>query len=597
MKLSAWARQRRVPLLRVFSALTAFVGVVTLLLTLEGESQAYRFAWLPVFCLLLVATQRFLKDVGRPLMRRAGVLALFFCFFFFLGYRLTLHETLGGIKTVFLLALAACSLAPGFGWLFSRGFSLCERLAQCPDTSKGCEKRTFLFYFLVVFMGWFAVFLAYYPGLFAYDVPGQITETLSAEYTNYNPIFHTLLLGDFYTLGGAVLGSYNAGIALYTLFQMIVMALILAYSLVYLRRLGTARVLRGICLVFYAAFPICSVLGISVTKDTLFSGLFLLLAVHLHQALTTPDLLKSPRFLLRLVPTVAVFCLLRNNGILVVLFATLAGLFLFAGKTARLRFMAIMAAGLLLFGAVSFSLISAFDAKAGKVKEVLSIPLQQVARVYALHKDQLAEAQEVEQYMPRAFDYHPKMADYVKFDAIVTNENVQAFLALWKNVAKRYPLEYVDAFLLCNIGYWYVDDLSHSRIYGTGLDNRQGYLLTDTKPDFGVTHETKLAPLEFLYERLFSINWYQIVPVAASLFAPAFFLWALCFLTTYAGYAKNKAALLVSLLCFGLLPSLLLGPCAIIRYAFPLVLLCPFLFGLVFHKGIEPEKRIATGRS
>jgi hypothetical protein len=112
-----------------------------------------------------------------------------------------------------------------------------------------------------------------------------------------------------------------------------------------------------------------------------------------------------------------------------------------------------------------------------------------------------------------------------------------------------------------------------------------GYLLTGTKQGYGVERHSLFPSLESLFEQLFVANEYQSVPLLSILFSPAFFTWLLFFLAGYALYSKNHASLLFFFLLFGNFFNLLFGPCVIIRYAFPLVLGCPVLFGLVFQKG------------
>lgn len=56
---------------------------------------------------------------------------------------------------------------------------------------------------LIQFLLWLPVFLAYYPGIYTYDVLWQM---LQGSYVNYNthyPLVHTLWLQFFYNIVGA----------------------------------------------------------------------------------------------------------------------------------------------------------------------------------------------------------------------------------------------------------------------------------------------------------------------------------------------------------------------------------------------------------
>ena len=151
------------------------------------------------------------------------------------------------------------------------------------------------------------------------------------------------------------------------------------------------------------------------------------------------------------------------------------------------------------------------------------------------------------------------------------------FIKLWGKVGLRYPIEYIDAFLLNTQGYWWLDDTTHAKMYGEGLDERQGYLLTDTKQGFGIQHQSLLKPLETLYEKLFSANEYQRIPILSLLFAPSLYIWLLLFAFIY-GYGENaRQTVVVSglMLCYVL--TLLLGPCVLIRYVYPVIVSLPLM--------------------
>lgn len=129
-----------------------------------------------------------------------------------------------------------------------------------------------------------AVFLAYYPSVFAYDAEGQLYQVIAHDYSTHHPLLHTLFLGAFFKLGGLLPGSYSAGMAMHSVVQMLLMATVFGYTIAYLYRQGASVFLRNIMLLFYALFPTNSILALSTTKDVLFSALVLLYTLSLHQA-------------------------------------------------------------------------------------------------------------------------------------------------------------------------------------------------------------------------------------------------------------------------------------------------------------------------
>ncbi len=89
---------------------------------------------------------------------------------------------------------------------------------------------------LSMLLCWLPGYLAYYPGICSYDMPIQVGQIVSGNYGTHHPLAHTLLVGAFMKLGGA-LGDVNTGIALYTAFQMLCLALTFAVGIAWIRSL------------------------------------------------------------------------------------------------------------------------------------------------------------------------------------------------------------------------------------------------------------------------------------------------------------------------------------------------------------------------
>ena len=560
----------------IIATLSSLLGVLLCAALLGwSRSTGYRFLWAAGFALFTVGAYRFFAIEGKRERRCFGIFGFLFIVAQAMGYRLQLaqHSGLDGIALC--LGIGAC-LAPAAGYV---AFVLARALSKPNDVPCGAQgelSRVFWSSFAIIFICWMPVFLAYYPGLFAYDVMTQISEILSGSLTNRNPLLHTLFLGGFYLLGKAM-GSPTAGMAMYTIAQMLIMAAIFAWLLRYLASLGCRRALRRASLVFFAVLPIHSMLAISATKDVLFCGVLLLFAIRLHRLTTNPALLKSPRYFAGTLAVAALMCLLRNNAFFGLLLCIPLGL-LVVPQGLRLRLTALVLGALVMYCGVSTGLKAAFGASGISSTELVSLPSQQLGRVYALHKDELPASVEIEYYLPTVSDYKPYTADPVKSVAVVNRpERMWSFLKLWGKTGLQYPLEYIDAILFNMQGYWWLDDTTHAMIYGEGLEGRLGYLLSDTKEGFDVDHTSLLPALETLYENLFSANEYQSLPVLSLLFAPSLYVWLVALLLCVAIVRRRgSTALLCGFLLVYLLP-LWFGACVLIRYAYPLIVCLPLL--------------------
>ena len=82
------------------------------------------------------------------------------------------------------------------------------------------DRKVFFSILILLLICWLPYFMAYYPGIFAYDVGNQMRQITSAEYHTKHPLLHTLLIQIFYQFGG-MMNSYTFGIACYCIFQMV----------------------------------------------------------------------------------------------------------------------------------------------------------------------------------------------------------------------------------------------------------------------------------------------------------------------------------------------------------------------------------------
>ena len=572
------------------AAALAFAGVWLCAALLGGErSTGYHFGWAIAAVLLTVGGYRFFSMLAPRAKRIYGLFGFLFAAAQAMGFRLQTAGESGVVGLLLVIGVGIC-FAPALGFAAERLAALLSQPVRSP--SQASPRKVFGISFAVILLCWLPVFLAYYPGLFAYDVSTQITEIVTGELTTRNPLLHTLYLGGFYLLGEA-LGNVNTGVALSVGVQMLVMAGVFAYTAAYLASLRAARGSVWLTVAFFALFPVHAMLAISCTKDTLFCGLLLLYALQLHRLSQNPALLKSWRWVAPTALAAVALCLLRNNAFFGILMCVPLG-FLIVPRPLRARLIAVLLGALVLSLGLNMGLKAMFSAKGISATELVSVPSQQLSRVYALQGGALPASAEIAAYLPTVERYIPYTADPVKtFAAVKKPAKMWGFLKLWGKLGLQYPLTYLDAYLLTSQGYWWLNDTTHARIYGEGLATRQGYLLTDTKPGFGVTPQSQLPALESLLERLFSANEYQRAPILSLLFAPALYGWFTFFSLCRAieQHRRDLALLSGFLLCY--MVPLWFGACVLIRYAYPMVVCAPLLLFLPAKPASEGSVSVA----
>lgn len=490
------------------------------------------------------------------------------------------------LQTACLSVFAGACIAPflqGFPGLKARA----EQKTFKKKNSGWAMWQIWLLSTAVILVCWIPVFLAYYPSVFAYDAEGQLYQVLAHDYSTHHPLLHTIFLGAFFQLGKSLPGSYSAGMAIHSAVQMLLMACTFGYTLAFLYQRKASAPLRIILLLFYAFFPTNSVLALSTTKDVLFSALVLLHTLCLCRMTERTDL-TNRNWLLYILWT-ALMLLFRNNALYALLLSIpLICLLLrrHAGQGGRLwhRYLICSVLALALFAAGSMLLKVSLNAHSGSPREMLSIPLQQMARTQVKAEETLSPAmrQELNQYLPEEWvfaAYDPYLADPVKNRAVI-HDNPAGLIKTWIRLGTEHPQIYIDAFLDNSIGYWFIEDRTHAQIYGLGAESGFGYLSTDNRTmpaGCEIVEHSYLPGLRAFMERIISDNEYQNIPVLRILFAPAFYWWLLCLYMAAAIYRRQYRLLLPAVFLVGYYLTLLLSPAVLIRYMYPFVVTVPVL--------------------
>ncbi len=441
-------------------------------------------------------------------------------------------------------------------------------------------KNYFLYVSGILFLAWLPVFLAYYPGLFTYDVHYQIPQA-QETYLNWQPLTHTLLLEFFYyIIGGKLFHHYTVGIAAATIFQMVLFAMMLSFIHLYLYKCGLKRRIRYIVIGLTAFLPQFSMLAISMTKDTLFSGFCgVFLTALLFERKFPEDSHRRLLTVLYVVSGIGII-LFRSNGIFPIggiLLFSVYELFSRKNKSFFFRTVAVVVTAVVIQNMLTVIL----SAEKNPKNEMLSVPYQQIAGVYYDNYDSLTDEEKayIQHLFPTLERYKPKLSDGIKNFA-KAEENMKEFISFYFRTGLQYPYTYIKSFCLLNAGYLSVTDITYSEIYGNSM--RQGVLLSDNKEGFDVVHHSYLSFLEDAYELLYTANQYLNIIGLNVLLSPAFYFWIILFLYLSAIMLKKKNAVPLVIFSGVLIFTLLFGPCVLVRYALSYTVCIPLLFTLVF---------------
>ncbi|MDY5348738.1 MAG: DUF6020 family protein [Candidatus Ventricola sp.] len=473
---------------------------------------------------------------------------------------------------------------------------VCARILLLRPREQARPLRIPLFaYMLVILLCWLPVWLCFFPANIGYDFAGEYNQHVAGEYSSLHPLLHSVIQNGIITLCEHLV-SRTFGLFLLTLLQVLCLSAALAACCTFAQRRGAPAWALCAMTAFFALHPIFSVLAVSTTKDTMFAAALIAYSLLLFELLEAPDEgLARKRCWAALIVLAVLTALLRNNGAFALAFSLPA--FIIAARGHR-RQAALLSAAAVAASVGVFALLSAaMDCQPMSSRQLLSLPAQQLVRAYNLSPSLTDEDRaEIESWYltNEGLVLLPHLADPAK--GYLDNDRLEAegsgaFLSLWARHAGDSLHQYIEAFLMLNVGSWYPDDVSHAQIYPEQRWQGQGYLYlcpTGTTQQ-GFTVSCHLPGVRSFLQRICSSNRYQRVPLISLLFCPAIFFWALIFVCA-ALVARRQARLLPAVLAvLGLWFSYLLGACTLPRYMLPLFSLAPTLLCAALAKPLSPS--------
>lgn len=489
-----------------------------------------------------------------------------------------------------------------------------EKVFRTKESKVRISNKAFFFIsWLFIFLCWIPVFLAYYPGILAYDSYVQIGQIMEGAYNNHHPLIHTFMIAAFMKIGEAI-GNMNLGVAMYTILQMLCLSATMSSGICLLAKKGVKRFWLWLIMVYCGLCPANSYMAISMTKDvyfTIFVLLFGYILLHLLNG-EKHHILWDIIF----VGVASLMMLFRNNGKYAVLVFAGFSVVLFVAdylilrkkketsgkeefKKKRKRILLILGETIVAL-VLSSVLLSGFDrvvsSQAGDKREMLSIPIQQVARCMVYHGGlDMVETDdnsisESDKNIINEFilyngytQYDPLISDPVKrcTNTSVILNKPQEFVRMYVGLALAYPEEYINAFLAVNGGYLSVWDESHSQVNLYEDVKGLGYLQTRWEESVinqaGIYKDSKIPKLYEALDKFASGNGYLDIPVVRSLIAPGLYIWCYIFMGVWAFFHRDHKYQLPFFFVAGYYLTLLFGPTVQLRYLYPVMLLLPFI--------------------
>lgn len=569
----------------VFSLLLA-VGVLYGI----GEAKSYNY----LLCMFLyvavfVIVRYGLRNYKKRRLVFSAIYNIPFCLLFFLGKKIVYGDTsvapfslLDGVACVSMMILFVLLGMSVLGFIDKK----CDFFPKVKK-SKKINRKSWLFYSIVIFLCWLPVFLIFFPGQVSVDSAVMIGQIIGeTSLSNWHPVFYVFLISFPIKIGFSLFGDLTFGIALAVVLQMIMLAGIFGYVSYWCVKKTGSRLIGVLFVVFFAVCPVISCYSITLWKDVLFSAVFLLLIIKTYDFINKYK--KNDKITFRNLAWVVILAILvsflRNGGWLIVVALGIA-MFLrykFSRKVVGPVF-SIVVVTIIVVQSVGYQMIGI---KKSPFMESMSIPAQQMSYVASLgelsdkEKEELSDIADVEEM---ALNYSPMNADPAKnsFNYDAVEENRGKFLGSWWNIMLGHLPEYMKAYLLHMYSYWYVQGYSWSLSYEHNHDDLWLHEDYDDVPLLGAEVRNSVERIGY---SLMETGWFGWIGNVGVVF------WLILLVTLLYIY-RRRYELLVLMVCpLTYIASLFVASpvAASFRYVYSLMLMLPILFMICF---MEKKRR------
>ena len=479
------------------------------------------------------------------------------------------------------------------------------------------NKKSFFVIALIFFISYIPYFLYYYPGLIQDDSINCLEQIIGLrKINNYNPILYTGLLGGIWSLGRLIFNSGNAGIAMYTLFQMLITSMCFSFILYYMARKNVALKWRIITLLFLLLNPLNGLFAVRVEKSLFFTLAFMMTVIGIIELISEgKEFFDKKKKIIMLMLIILLTLLLRHNAVYV--FILVIPFILVISKGYRKKILMTFCTPIIAYLIFQNILINVFNVIPGREAEMFSIPMQQFARLVKYENNNLTdrEKETIHNFIPTTDEdisnrYDPIISDMIKFifsDEYVRNHKTE-LIQLYFELAIKYPGQTFSSILFNTYGYYAPNSYN---IWGTPnyiaetervLKNTAlTYWYSDSEivenpPTTTNSEKYDIHPKQIInFSVINSINNYittKSLPIFSSLMTSiGLYFWIILMGITYSVYIRKYKLIITFLPIIFLLLTLIAGPVVEIRYIYSMILLTPVYMGVIVFKENKLKER------
>lgn len=329
------------------------------------------------------------------------------------------------------------------------------------NKKKYSNLKLFIISLIIILICWIPYFLTLYPGVLTADSISQFSSFVNGFniVSDHHPVIHTVFIGMIYNVGFFMFHNVNLATGFVSITQMIIMASIFSYFLMWLYKRNVSRTILILILLYFSLSPIHGYYSVTMWKDVLFGGFFLLFTLNII------DLDQSNSFDIKQIVKFILLSLLilffRNNALYVYIFCI--PFFIYLYKNKLFNIVLCICISLLCFFIVKGPVFRYFNIKKSSSSEYIAIPLQQVGRMSYKYVDFSEEELDIiNELIPvdaMSNLYNPMTVDFIKFNSLyntsVFDANKTKYFKLWINLVLKHPSIAIESYLNSTLGYWY----------------------------------------------------------------------------------------------------------------------------------------------
>lgn len=441
--------------------------------------------------------------------------------------------------------------------------------------------KSILIAWLIIILCWIPYIVIKYPGILAWDTATALKDYFDNDTLNNGvPVFTVLYFVSYIRLGN-IFNNQNDGLALFVCVQSMIMSGVLAYFVCYLERCGVILGYRVVMLIAICILPLYPYTAMQMGSDVPYTITIVFYTIFLIRYVLQKEGIKWYEWLFQAI-VLLVMSLSRHTGIYIVIISMIALLVWKDNKQKKCVFFIHMFAIATYFWINLFVVPSLILTNAASGSALLNLTRQQMANYVILYDDLTEEEIQILDRMIKVDEivdnYNPELADDIWriTNKSISNEDTREYLKLWIKLFFRHPDAYIQAAMNMWYGYFYPDYVCKTKDYIF----YKLYNISDSR-NIKLYYSRKYS-----YERELMESWKGLLyrtPLISTLYGIGIYTWMMIFSVACVIWRHRWRFLLIMVPQILTLLICMMSPvCGYTRYAFPIMFIMPFIFGLWF---------------